>query len=89
MNRQTRVSFFLILLLLFSAFASVVHFHADAGDHHDCPICVAGNHQSATKPSISAFDGIPCFTEITVVAPSPVFTDNLSSYSLKNRAPHG
>jgi hypothetical protein len=66
---------------------AVPHFHEDVDDHHDCPICVASHHQSATGPSVVAFDGVPCFNETTVVTPSPVFTDNLSSYSLSNRGP--
>jgi len=81
------ITAFLILLLLASTFVAVSHHHEYTADDHDCPICIASNHLSATSQWVVAFDSVPCFTEITVVAASPVFTDNLSSYSLKNRAP--
>ena len=82
-----RFTVFLILLLLASTFVVVSHHHENTADDHDCPICVTSNHQSASGPSIIAFDSVPYFTETTVVAPSPVFNDTFSSYSLNNRAP--
>lgn len=87
MRRSKRFAAFLILVLLLSTFVAAPHFHEDMDDHDDCPICVASNHQSATGPAIIAFDSVPYCTETTVVAPSPFFTDNLFSYSLRNRAP--
>jgi hypothetical protein len=82
-----RITVFLILLLLVSTFVVVSHHHADMADDHDCPICIAGNQLSATSHLSVTFDIVPCFTEITVVAPSPVSIDNFLSHSLSNRAP--
>jgi len=87
MFRNKRITVFLILLLLISTFVVVSHHHGDTADDHDCPICVACNHAPATSQLMVAFDSAPCFKEITIVSPSPVFTDNLFSYSLRNRAP--
>jgi hypothetical protein len=66
---------------------AVPHFHGDMKDHGDCPICVVSNHQSATGPSVSSFDGIPCYSETTVVIPTLVFAHNVFSNSLNSRAP--
>ena len=82
-----RITVFLILLLLVSTFVVVSHHHADMADDHDCPICIAGNQLSATSQLSVTFDTVPCFTEITVVTPSPVIIDNFFSYYLNNRAP--
>ena len=82
-----RITVFLILFLIVSTFEAVSHHHDNVADDHDCPICIASNHLSATSQWAAAFDSIPCFTETTVVAPSPVFNDTFSSYSLNNRAP--
>lgn len=82
-----RITVLLILLLLLSTFVTVLHFHEDLKDHDDCPICIASNHQSATGPSVPSFNGIPCYSEKTVVTPTVAFTDNFFSYSLKSRAP--
>jgi hypothetical protein len=87
MIRHNRFAAFLILLLLLSTFVAVSHFHNDTADRHDCPICIVSYHQQATSQSEVAFDGIPCFTETTVVALSPVFIDDLLFFSLNNRAP--
>ncbi len=87
MSRYHRISVFLILLLLFSTFVAVPHYHVDTADHDDCPICLVSNHQQATTQSAVAFDGVPWFTETTVVVSSPVFTENLFSFSRNNRAP--
>jgi len=82
-----RITVFFILLYLVSAFVVVSHHHENTKDDHDCPICIASNHLSATSQWTVAFDSVPFFTETTIVAPSPFFTATLSSYSLKNRAP--
>ena len=85
-----RIIPFLILLFLVSTFVAVSHHHENKADEddHDCPICIAINHVSASNQWMVAFDSAPYyFIETTVVAPSPVFTDNLLSYSLRNRAP--
>jgi hypothetical protein len=84
---RKRITAFLILILLVSTFVAVSHHHGNTADDHDCPICIASNHLSATSQWVAAFDSIPFFAEITVVAPSPVFADSFSSYSLNNRAP--
>lgn len=82
-----RITAFLILFLLVSTFVAVSHHHDNVADDHECPICIASNHLSATSNWAVAFNSVPCFTETTVVAPSPVFADNLISCSLNNRAP--
>ena len=33
-------------LILLSTLSAAFHHHADGGDHHDCPICVASLHHS-------------------------------------------
>lgn len=87
MNKRNQVTLFLILLLIFSTFVALPHHHENAADDHDCPICVASHHLPATSQSAVAFDSVPCFTETIFAASSPVFTDNLFSFSLNNRAP--
>jgi hypothetical protein len=84
---KKRITAFLILLFLVSTFVAVSHHHVNESDNHDCPICIAVNHLAATSQWVVVFDSVPCFTEIAVVAPAPVFADNLSSYPLNNRAP--
>ena len=84
---KKRIAIFLILLFLASTFVVVSHHHENTANDHDCPICIAGNHLSATSQWTVIFDSVPCLMETMVVAPSPVFTDTLFSSSLKNRAP--
>jgi hypothetical protein len=85
--RHNRLAAFLILLLLLSTFVAVPHYHDDAADHHDCPICLQSNHQTAAGPLSVAFDGIPCLTETTFVASVPVLTDTLFFFSRSTRGP--
>jgi hypothetical protein len=85
--RLKRVALLCIAILLLSVVAIALHDHADGESHDNCPICVASNHQSATGPSASAFDGIPCFTETTVVTPTQAFTDNPYFFSYSTRGP--
>jgi hypothetical protein len=87
MSKRSRFTALLVLLLLFSSFVAVPHFHEDLDDHDDCPICVATYHQSASGPAIIACDGIPCFTETTVITSPEAFTDNLYFFSLSTRGP--
>lgn len=87
MNKRNHFTAFLILLLLVSTFVAAPHYHADIADHHDCSVCVVSNHQPGTSQSALVFDGIPCFTETTVVVPSPVFPSNILISFLSNRAP--
>jgi len=87
MRWNKRIAVFLILLFLVSTFVAVSHHHENTADDHDCPICIAVNHVPATSQSMVAFDSAPCFTEIIVVAPTPVFAENLFFYSLNTRAP--
>jgi hypothetical protein len=82
-----RLALACIAMLLLSVVAVALHYHADGDSHDNCPVCVASNHQSATGTSASAFDGIPCFTETTVVTPSPNFTDNPYFFSHSTRGP--
>ncbi len=82
-----RIIVLLILLFLVSTFVAVSHHHENTADDHDCPICIAINHVPATGQWMVVFNSVPHFTETTFVAPSPVFTDNLFSHSLRNRAP--
>ncbi len=88
MHWKKRIIVFLILLFLVSTFVAVSHHHENTADDHDCPICIAINHASATSQWMVAFDNVHyALIETTVAASSPVFTDNLFSYSLRNRAP--
>jgi hypothetical protein len=87
MRWNKRITVFLILLFLVSTFVEVSHHHENTADDHDCPICIAINHQAATSQWMVAFDSVPCFMETTVVAPLPLFAENLFIYSLNNRAP--
>ena len=82
-----RITTLLVLLPLFSTFVAVSHFHEDMKDHDNCPICVASSHQSATGPSVSPFDGIPCYSVSTVVIPTLAFAHNFLTNSLNSRAP--
>jgi len=87
MGRYKRVTVLLILLLLLSTLVAFSHHHENTADDHDCPICIASNHHSAAGPLADAFDGIPSFTETTVVTPTPAFTDNLFFFSHSTRGP--
>jgi hypothetical protein len=82
-----RIAVFLVLLFLVSTFVAVSHHHEDTDDDHDCPICIAIHHLYATSQWAVPFDIVLYFTETTVVDPSPVYPDNLFSYSPNNRAP--
>jgi hypothetical protein len=77
----------LALLLLLSTIMAVLHHHENTADDHDCPICIASNHQSAAGPSTIAFDGIPCLTETTFVASAQALIENLFSPSRNTRGP--
>jgi DUF2946 family protein len=87
MRWNKRITVLFILLFLVSTFVAVSHHHENTADDHDCPICIAINHVPATSQSMVAFDSVPCFTERIVVAPLPLFAENLFLYSLNNRAP--
>lgn len=87
MKRSTRFTAFLILVLLFSTFATVLHHHDNPADDHGCPTCLVSRHQYATIQSSVAFDGVPCFTETTYVASALVITEKLFVSCLNNRAP--
>ena len=82
-----RIITLLVLIFLFSTFVAVPHFHEDMQDHDDCPICVASNHQTATGSLVTTFDGIPYYSETTVVLPTLVSTYNCFSQSLNSRGP--
>ena len=82
-----RITVFLILLFLVSTVVAASHHHENTADDHECSICIASNHLTATGQWVVAFDSVPYFIETTAVAPSPVFIDTLFSYSLRNRAP--
>jgi len=87
MRWNKRITVLFILLFLASTFVAVSHHHENTADNHDCPICIAINHVPVTSQSMVAFDSVPCFTEVIVVAPLPLFAENLFLYSLNNRAP--
>ena len=76
-----------LLLLLLSSFVVVSHHHENTVDDHDCPICIANNHQSAAGLLPVTFDGTPCLVEITIVASAPINTDTRSISSRSTRAP--
>ena len=87
MGSYKRFAVFLILLFFLSTLAAVSHHHENTADDHDCPICIANNHQSATGPLAAVFDGIPCLTETTVVVFVPARTENLFVSSRRTRGP--
>jgi len=87
MSRSTRFTAFLILVLLFSSFATVLHHHDNAADDHDCPICLVNRHQYATiQPSV-VFDGASFFTATIYVAPVLIITEKILVSCRNNRAP--
>jgi hypothetical protein len=77
MYHYKRFTFSLILLLLLSTVVAVSHHHENTADDHDCPICIASNHLSATGLSTVAVDIIPCLAETTVVISTPALTEYL------------
>lgn len=87
MSRRNQFPLFLVLLLLFSTIVALPHYHDNTADDHDCPLCIANNHQSATGPLAAVFDGIPCLTETTVVVSVPARTENLFVSSRRTRGP--
>jgi hypothetical protein len=86
-DRNKLITVSLILLLLLSTFVAVSHHHENTADDHDCPICIANNHQSAAGPLLVAFDGTPCLTETIFVASAPVRTAALFIFSRSTRGP--
>ena len=87
MGRYKYFAVILILLFLFSTLVAVSHHHECTDDDHNCPICIAINHQSAAGPVTVCFDGIPFLVETTYVAITPVFDDSLVSFSRSIRGP--
>jgi hypothetical protein len=87
MVRYKRFTLFFILLLLLSTLVAVSHHHDNTADNHNCPVCIAGNHQSAAGPSTVAFDGIPCLTETAIVASAPTPIEQLLFSSRNTRGP--
>ena len=87
MSCHKRLTVILIPLLLASTFAAASHFHADAAERHECPVCVVSHHQPATGQTAVTFETIPCFTETTFVASAHLFIDNPFFISRSNRAP--
>jgi hypothetical protein len=86
-SRHKRFTFSIILLLLLSTFMVVSHHHEFAMDDHDCPICVAGNHQSATDPFVVTADGIPLLTYTTIFTSEWALIDTLVPSSRSTRGP--
>jgi hypothetical protein len=87
MNVYPRFAALLALLLLLSTFVAISHHHEKTADDHDCPICIASNHQAATGPLAVAFDCIPCLTETTIVVSAPALIENLFFSSRSTRGP--
>jgi hypothetical protein len=87
MNVYHRFTALFALLLLLSTLVAVSHHHENTTDDHDCPICIASNHQAATGPSTAVFEITPCLTETSVVISAPVLTDDLFFFSLSTRGP--
>ncbi len=87
MNRRRTFTLILIFLLLVSAFVAAFHHHENTADDHDCPICVAGNHQQAAGISPAALDGIPFIDETIPVISAPVLTEQVFVSLLNSRAP--
>jgi hypothetical protein len=87
MGHYKRFTLFLIVLLLLSTLVVVSHHHDNTADDHDCPICIASNHQSAASPLAAAFDLTPYLTETTFVASAPALIDTLFFFSRSSRGP--
>jgi len=87
MHRPKRLTVFLILALLLSTFAAVLHHHDTAADDHDCSICLVRHHQHATGQKTVAFDGVPNFTKTIYSAPALFIAEKIFVSSLKDRAP--
>jgi hypothetical protein len=82
-----RFTVYLIPLLLLSTLVAVSHHHDNAVADHDCPVCIAINHQTATGPLAVAFDGIPFFTETRLDVFAPAIIDTFSFFSRSTRGP--
>jgi len=41
----------IMLIVLISLATEIIHHHNDFDTHDDCPICIAIQHQTASKPS--------------------------------------
>jgi hypothetical protein len=87
LNVSHRFAALLALLLLLSTLVAVSHHHENTDDDHDCPICIASNHQSVAGTSIVAFDGIPCLTATTIVVSSPALIEKLFFSCRNTRGP--
>jgi hypothetical protein len=87
MDRHKRFAVFLILILLLATLVAVSHRHENTTDDHDCPICIANDHQSATDHSTGAFDITPHVTETSVVVSAPALNENLLVASCSTRGP--
>jgi hypothetical protein len=86
-SHHKRFTFSIIQLLLLSTFVVVSHHHEFTKDDHDCPICVASNHQSATDPLVVTVDGIPLLTYTTFAASELALIDTLFPSSRSTRGP--
>jgi len=87
MDRSKSLAVSLIVLFFLSTLAIVLHHHENTADDHDCPICIASNHQAATNASAVVFDGTPYVTETTSVVPAAVLADAFFSFSRSTRGP--
>ena len=82
-----RLSLVIVCLLIFSFITTAFHYHEDAGDHDDCPICTVSHHQQATITASIVLCSITTYTVSTWHSPlTLLFTD--TAYTPANdRAP--
>jgi hypothetical protein len=87
MRQSKRLTAFLILVLLVSAFVAAPHHHDNTAGDHDCPICLVSHHLQAASQSTVAFDVTPFITETTFASPATDLIEQIVVSLLKNRAP--
>jgi hypothetical protein len=87
MGSNKRFTILLVLLFLVSMVAAASHHHETTADDHDCPLCLAANHQAAIHPSTTAFDITPCLKETPVVISLSPLVENLFVSSRSTRGP--
>ena len=82
-----RLSLIFVCLLLLSTLVTALHHHDDAGDHHDCPVCVVGLHQPASTAGPFVFTIIQTFHLNTYLTPAITAPATSLYATANNRAP--
>lgn len=87
MGRHKRLTAFLIVLLLVSAFVAVPHHHDDTGRLRDCPLCLVNHHQHAASHAPIACGCIPFIAKTIPAVPAPIIAEQYFISLLNGRAP--